>query len=89
MKQGVSEAVKLNLGLKLNIFCTSVFCTSVAVSYPVLMEMISMRGFFLILGKSSLAPPSLRPPSFFWLNRRTEWPENNKHTVIMFQLFLN
>lgn len=49
--------------------------TCVSVSYPVLMEMISIRGFFLILGRSSLAPPSLRPPSFFWPNRRTEWPE--------------
>lgn len=41
-------------------------------SYPVLIEMISMRGFFLILGRSSLAPPSLRPPSFFCPSRRTE-----------------
>lgn len=58
-------------------------------SYPVLIEMISMRGFFLILGRSSLAPPSLRPPSFFCPNRRTEWPESRRRNNFINMIFHN
>lgn len=60
----------------------------VSVSYPVLIEMISMRGFFLILGRSSLAPPSLRPPSFFCPNRRTEWPEKGRKSTLLIWSFI-
>lgn len=56
-------------------------------AYPVLMEIISISGFFLILGKSSRAPPSLFPFSFFWPSRRTEWPwtQTQRHTQGMAQ----
>lgn len=45
-------------------------------THPVLIEMISINGFFLIFGKSSLAPPNRFPLSFFWPRSLTEWPSN-------------
>ncbi len=52
-------------------------------SYPVLMEMISISGFFLILGRSSRAPPRRLPFSFFWPSRRTEWPATHTRSRII------
>lgn len=48
-------------------------------AYPVLMEMISISGFFLIFGKSNGAPPNRFPLSFFWPSSLTEWPSNKAH----------
>lgn len=56
----------------------SVFVLQTA--YPVLMEMISISGFFLIFGKSRRAPPKRFPFSFFWPSRRTEWPSKQTQT---------
>lgn len=48
-------------------------------AYPVLMEMISISGFFLIFGKSNGAPPNRFPLSFFCPSSLTEWPSNKAH----------
>lgn len=52
---------------------------SLKAAYPVLMEMISISGFFLIFGKSSRAPPNRFPLSFFWPSSLTEWPSNEAY----------
>lgn len=44
-------------------------------SHPVLMLIISIKGFLLIFGKSSRAPPCFFPFSLFWPNSRTVLPE--------------
>lgn len=64
----------------MSVNCSWMFVRHTA--YPVLMEIISISGFFLILGKSSRAPPSRFPFSFFWPSRRTEWPwtQTQRHT---------
>lgn len=48
-------------------------------TYPVLMEMISISGFFLIFGKSNRAPPKRFPLFFFWPSSLTEWPSNKTY----------
>lgn len=48
-------------------------------TYPVLMEMISISGFFLIFGKSNGAPPNRLPLLFFWPSSLTEWPSNKAY----------
>ena len=43
-------------------------------THPVLMAIISISGFFRILGRSKAAPPILRPSLFFLPSSRTVLP---------------
>jgi len=51
--------------------------------HPVLMAIISTRGFFLILGILKGAPPNLRPPTRRAPKRRTVWPAEVMSTMIV------
>ena len=52
------------------------------ISYPVLIANISMRGLRLIFGKSSWAPPVLRPSFFFCPSSLTVFPTRHKYNII-------
>lgn len=71
-----NENIRCPRAYRLNSWESTTPWTALRDTYPVLMEMISISGFFLIFGKSSLAPPNRLPLSFFWPRSLTEWPLN-------------
>ena len=59
---------------------------------PVLIAMISIRGFFLILGRDRLAPPCFLPLSFLGPNTRIVLPGGRVVSILLqwySLLFLN
>ena len=52
-------------------------------AHPVLIAMISTRGFFRIFGRSNEAPPVFFPDSFFWPSSRTLLPAKNNRNLFI------